>query len=125
MSSQGLILVVDDEAAIAESLAALLEDAGYRAEAVFNGRQALARMEAEVPRLAVVDLMMPVMGGRALLEAMARDARLARVPTLLISASPPGAWDGVPCAARLGKPFVLRAFLAQVEALAGSPGERR
>src|SRR5262245_60919098 len=72
------ILVVDDDPDIRDSLALLLDDAGYRVHTAGDGLQALALLE-QIPRpaLALVDLRMPVMDGVALIEAMRSDARWA------------------------------------------------
>ena len=64
------ILVVDDEWAIAEVLESLLSDEGYRVIIANNGRQALERLSEWPPDLIMLDFMMPVMDGRATLEAL-------------------------------------------------------
>ena len=76
------ILVVDDEWAIAEVLESLLSDEGYRVIIANNGRQALERLSEWPPDLIMLDFMMPVMDGRATLEALKGDPRR---PTFLSS----------------------------------------
>jgi CheY-like chemotaxis protein len=83
------ILVVDDEPLIAMALEATLEDAGYHVATAANGRQGLERL-AELPRpeLVLLDMMMPVMSGPAMLAAMAADPELDGIPVIVLSSLP-------------------------------------
>jgi DNA-binding NtrC family response regulator len=64
------VLLVEDEANMARTLAKNLERAGYRVECAPHGEAALARL-AEAPfDIVLTDLKMPVMDGMALLRAM-------------------------------------------------------
>src|SRR3712207_7159374 len=101
------VLVVDDEPLIAMALEAALEDAGYRVATAANGRQGLQRLsEAPRPDLVLLDMMMPVMNGPAMLAAMAADPDLAGIPVIVLSSLPEEAvrarMEGV--AATLRKP---------------------
>ena len=83
------VLVVDDEPLIAMALEAMLEDAGYRVATAANGRQGLERLaEAPRPDLVLLDMMMPVMNGPAMLAAMAADPDLAGIPVVVLSSLP-------------------------------------
>lgn len=64
------VLVVDDDAAGREMLAAILAHQGYRVIEAGNGRQALEQLatRAEAARLIVLDLDMPVMNGWEFLD---------------------------------------------------------
>lgn len=64
--SQGLILVVDDESVLRESTAELLQELGYRVETAANGLEALEYYRAHPGQVALVlmDMTMPVMGGK-------------------------------------------------------------
>ena len=57
------ILVVDDNADAASSLAELLQAVGYRVEVAHDGRGALAALEAFTPRFAILDIGLPGMSG--------------------------------------------------------------
>lgn len=57
------VLIVDDEAAIADTLAAILRNAGYHAIAVYDPLKALQRCQAACPDLVISDVMMPAMNG--------------------------------------------------------------
>jgi CheY-like chemotaxis protein len=82
------VLVVDDEWAIAEVLGEILSDEGYRVITASNGKQALSRINDEMPDLIILDFMMPVMDGAATLRALAEDPALAAIPVLLMSSLP-------------------------------------
>ncbi len=121
-----LILVVDDEYAIAESLRDLLEDEGYSVVTAGNGRAALERMAERRPDLVVLDLMMPVLDGRRTLETMAADARFAEVPVVIMSAAP--ALVGLDASVSnivgiLQKPFSIEALLGVVSEHVGATQE--
>jgi CheY-like chemotaxis protein len=80
------ILVVDDDRDVRETLAAVLEGEGYGVRCAENGAQALAMMHGPKPRAIVLDLMMPVMSGWELLEAVRMDGELAAIPIVVLSA---------------------------------------
>lgn len=82
------ILVVDDQPAIREMFAALLEDEGYTVACAGNGKDALAylRQTNELPGLILLDLAMPVMTGYEFLREQRRDAMLASIPVILMTA---------------------------------------
>ena len=85
MSAVLTILVVDDEFGVAEVLESILEDEGYRVVTAINGRQGLARFAEGIPNLVLLDYMMPIMGGAAMLAAMRADPMLAAVPVVMMS----------------------------------------
>jgi CheY-like chemotaxis protein len=82
-----LILVVEDDLAIRDSLRELLEDEGYRVVDAVHGGEAIERLEAELPSLILLDLWMPVMTGGQLLERLRSDPRWSRIPVVLLSAA--------------------------------------
>ena len=57
------ILVVDDEPRIADILALIFQRDGYTASAVYNGRDALARIAVDPPELVIADVVMPGLDG--------------------------------------------------------------
>jgi len=63
MKKRAKILVVDDEAAIRESLCAWLSDVGYEVLTAENGPQALEIIEREKLGIVITDLVMPGMDG--------------------------------------------------------------
>lgn len=60
---KAVVLVVDDEAVIADTLAMILEQSGIRALVAYDGKSALATANAVPPDLLLTDVAMPGMNG--------------------------------------------------------------
>jgi CheY-like chemotaxis protein len=117
----GPILIVDDEFGIVEALVDFLQDEGYRTAIALNGRQALEKMAEDRPVLVLLDYMLPVLNGRAVLEAMKADPGLQDVPVVLMSASPPKSWRHLPATEFLPKPFGLAQLIDIIQRYVGLP----
>jgi CheY-like chemotaxis protein len=115
------ILIVDDEFGIVEAIEGFLQDEGYRTATALNGRQALEKMSQERPCLVLLDYMLPVLNGAAVLEAMKNDPHLRKIPVVLMSASPERMWKHLPATEFLPKPFGLVQLLDVVHRYAGKP----
>lgn len=70
MDRKPAVLLVDDETAITDHLAPLLERAGFRVWVAGDGAEALTQLANEAPDLIVSDVIMPRMDGRELLRAL-------------------------------------------------------
>jgi len=110
------ILVVEDEPPMAEFLAGWLERLGYAVALASDGAEALARLQASQPRLILVDLMLPSMGGWELVRRIRADARLRPIPIVLCTArqeahAPTDLVQGI-----LHKPFSLDEFAQAIRA---------
>jgi len=57
------VIVVDDEHVIADTLATILNRAGFEASAVYTGRQAVDLARSLKPDLIISDVIMPDMNG--------------------------------------------------------------
>lgn len=77
------ILVLDDEREIAEVIALYLRNEGYEVELAFTGREALRKVEAESPVLALLDVMLPDMDGFAVLQKIRESYRF---PVIMLTA---------------------------------------
>jgi two-component system, OmpR family, response regulator MprA len=64
------IVVTDDDAFAREGLRGLLTAWGYEVETAADGRQALERVAAVHPAAVITDVVMPVMNGLELLDAL-------------------------------------------------------
>jgi CheY-like chemotaxis protein len=118
------VLVVDDEPLIAMALEAALEDAGYRVETAANGRQGLERLAEVQADIVLLDMMMPVMNGPAMLEAMAADPGLRSIPVIVLSSLPEttirGQVDGAIAIVR--KPYTADQILTAIVRVLGEAG---
>jgi len=86
------VLIVEDELSIAELLSMALTDAGYRAVAVANGRQALELLNrGPLPDLIITDFMMPVLDGVGLIQAMKQSEAQRAIPYIIMSSIPENA----------------------------------
>jgi two-component system response regulator FixJ len=118
MKIEGAVYVVDDDEAVRDSLALLLEAAGLRVEAFAGAAEALRRCRDERPACVVTDVRMPEMDG---LELQRQLSRLhAQLPVIVIT----GHGD-VPLAVQamkagavdfIEKPFSDQVILASIEA---------
>jgi CheY-like chemotaxis protein len=81
------IVIVDDDEETRDTLASVLESSGYRVSTATSGRQALDALAGMpvLPRLVLLDLIMPGMSGDELVHELKRQPRLAGVPVVLFS----------------------------------------
>jgi DNA-binding response OmpR family regulator len=112
------ILVVDDDATVAEVVSRYLERDGFVVETVGNGRLALERALADPPDLVVLDLMLPGMDG---LEVCRRLRAMAPVPIIVLTArgQPSDRVVGLELGADdyVAKPFSTKELVARVRAV--------
>lgn len=80
------ILIVDDEPFNVDYLEQELEDLDYATVSASNGQEALEKVHAEAPDLMLLDIMMPIMDGFAVLARMKMDPQLRDIPIIIISA---------------------------------------
>ncbi|MFP2911963.1 ATP-binding protein [Pyxidicoccus sp. 3LFB2] len=103
-----LVLIAEDEEALLEIFAEVVEGLGHRALRAHNGEEALTLARAEPPDLVVSDHMMPRRTGMELLRALRAEPALATVPFLLLSAARPAGREEADTF--LGKPVDLTTF---------------
>jgi CheY-like chemotaxis protein len=114
------ILVIDDDSDIREVVGEALAFEGHEVASARDGAEGLARCHVFHPDLILLDLMMPGMNGWDFRRAQRRDASLARIPVLVVTAL--GHDPDIEVAAVLAKPFRLDDLLAHVRRLtAGAP----
>jgi two-component system chemotaxis response regulator CheY len=107
------VLVVDDDPDILEALSEILEVEGYQVQRARNGREALQRLEQELPDLVLLDLMMPVMDGWEFARSLSAGAR---PPIIVLSADRNVSVKAKEIGALgwLAKPFELSELLSAV-----------
>lgn len=122
-----LVLIVDDEPDILMLIRASLEADGFRTSLAGDGETALARAREQEPDAIVLDLMMPLLDGWAVIETMRRSP--VRPPLIVVSAK--AQETDKARALRLGadayieKPFDFDELTRTIRAsLARSPDER-
>ena len=84
--TQGRILVVDDNAMVRESYTELLRQRGYAVEQANDGEHALDVIGSKVFDLAIVDVMMPNMGGLELRQQLLLNR--PHIATILVTGQP-------------------------------------
>ncbi|MCE5203884.1 MAG: response regulator transcription factor [Coriobacteriales bacterium] len=122
------VMVVDDDVDLVAGLVRLLEHEGYVAIPVTRGVDALRTALRERPDAIVVDVVMPGVDGREVLQRIRSNASLTTTPVMMLSAEPSvdervlglgmGAED------LLLKPFASKEFIARVKALLRQGGAR-
>lgn len=112
-SAAPLVMIVDDDPDIREAMADFLDLEGYRVVAATNGAEALTLLRGprELPCVILLDLMMPVMTGEDVLDALEQDRELSGVPVVVVTASPRPLNHRVPV---LLKPIQPELLLAEV-----------
>jgi AraC-like DNA-binding protein/DNA-binding response OmpR family regulator len=83
----GSILIVDDDAQACAAYQQLVSQGlpSYPVRVAHDGAAALEAMAAEVPRLVILDLVMPEISGAEVLDRMRADPRLRQVPVVILS----------------------------------------
>jgi CheY-like chemotaxis protein len=116
------VMVVEDDAAVRDSVSEALETEGYRVYAAADGAEALRVLgQVPTPSLILLDLMMPVMDGWELLRRLKQDQRLSAVPVAIVS----GTNDNRPREMKfIRKPINLVTLIETVEELRASPQRR-
>src|SRR5262245_19679786 len=90
MRRRPMVLVVDDDTDLREALGETLRDHGFQCALAADGREALQVLSsAPLPDVLLLDLMMPGVDGWQVLAHMRSQARLRRIPVIVISASGP------------------------------------
>ncbi|NQU61306.1 MAG: phosphate regulon transcriptional regulator PhoB [Rhodospirillales bacterium] len=116
-----LILIVEDEAPLAEMLRYNLEREGFRTVLAITGEEALNRVGVEVPDLAIVDWMLPERSGIDVCRELRARTGTKNLPIIMLTARgeegdrvlglEAGADDYVV------KPYSPREMIARVQAL--------
>ena len=116
------IFIVEDDKPLRETFADVLRQVGYRVAAAGNGREALERIRADRPSFIFVDLIMPIMNGFELIQALKADTELATIPVAAMTASGATVAPGV---LLMKKPFRTEAAVALIERYSAADVEKR
>ena len=113
-------MIVDDEGFNREVMAVICKNGGHTVDFAEHGAEALDKLGQARFDLVLLDFMMPVMDGPALLQAMQAHETHRIIPVVIMSSLPePAAAEPITgmYAAFLRKPFKLRAMLEVVESI--------
>lgn len=115
------ILVVDDESMVRDLISNFLGKLGYQVVLAENGEQALSKFQEleKIPALVITDIVMPVLDGQGLVDALRREH--PELCVLYVSGYanrklPQEELDKIQTGF-LAKPFSLRSFAAAVSKL--------
>ena len=86
MSQKTKVLIVDDEPLNVDYIEQRLEDLDYQIITAADGQDALNKIKSEHPDLVLLDLMMPILDGFAVLSEVKADPGLRDIPVIIISA---------------------------------------
>jgi DNA-binding response OmpR family regulator len=86
MSMHRDILLVEDEAAIADMLRRVLVRADYSVRVATNGTEALKALEECIPAVLILDLILPVVSGFSVLKHIGQQQ--ITMPIVVITANP-------------------------------------
>lgn len=113
------LLLAEDEKALSRALVAILERNNYSVDAVYDGRDALAYLEADNYDGAILDIMMPGVDGVTVLQTI--HAKGNCIPVLMLTAKSEieDKVRGLDAGANdyLTKPFHMQELLARIRAM--------
>src|SRR5215467_12470175 len=107
------VLIVDDDPAIRKMLVEVLSLEGYPTETATNGREALDMLAKSGPRLVLLDLLMPEVDGRGVINQLSEDPQERKRHTIILLS----AWANLEAArdleadGTLAKPFNVNQLL--------------
>jgi CheY-like chemotaxis protein len=106
------ILLIEDDADLADAIVEVLQNEGYRICYAGDGKEALALLsQNRPPDLILLDLMMPNMNGWEFRAAQLRDPAIAKIPVIVLSATGERARP-IDAAMVLRKPVTLEVLLS-------------
>jgi len=120
-----LVAVIDDEPHIVKLIEVNMRHAGYETESAADGVAGLALLSERPPDYLILDMLMPRMGGWAVLQHMRQDEQLMDIPVLVLTCVAQDhpyvqACEGL-YQAYMRKPFSPLSLIAEVRSRLGVP----
>ena len=81
------ILIIEDEKVLINLLQKKLTQEGYEISIALDGEEGLLEMKERKPDLILLDIIMPEMGGFEVMEEIAKDKELKKIPIIIVSNS--------------------------------------
>lgn len=111
------VLIIEDDKFLSKIYATKLKKEGIEAEFALNGEEGMKMMKENKPELILLDLIMPKMDGFAVLEEVKKDAKLKKIPILVLSNL--GQEEDIQKAKKLGvKDFIVKSDASIQEVVA-------
>lgn len=121
MPNRHRIMIVEDDSDTLAALFTVFTQAGYSVLTADNGQQAIDLLERGIhPRLIIIDLMMPKVGGHDLIDHLRSDPDLKLIPTVVITGMPKEQVRVIADAV-FHKPLDYRALVKAVDSYTGTP----
>jgi CheY-like chemotaxis protein len=87
MSGNQLVLIIEDNSDFQHLYGIVAEGAGFTVEQVYDGREALARLDRDpIPDIVFLDAFLPHVGGEDVLAAARKNPKWAKVPIYILTA---------------------------------------
>ncbi len=86
MADKQLILVVDDDPDLVESVSMKLESENFRVAKAYDGEEAWERIKAERPALVILDVMMPRKNGYKVCDEIKKSPEYQDIIVVLLTA---------------------------------------
>jgi len=120
MSAGQFILVVEDDAGVADVLQKHLEREGYYCQVVISGEKALASIREHAPSLILLDRVLPGMTGDEVVRRLKADPRTRAIPVIMLTGKAEESDELVGLALGaddyIAKPFSTKLLLARIAA---------
>ncbi len=117
------VLIAEDEPNIVESLSFLLKREGLDVTAVLDGEETLRALQADVPDVVILDVMLPSLDGFSILKQIRADPRLKALRVIVLTAKGQAqdrrTAEEIGADAFITKPFSNRDVVERVRRLAG------
>ena len=121
-----LVLVVDDDPMVADLHCDFLSSLDCDKVSTLSGKEALEVAAAGKPDLILLDMVMPVMSGLAVLRFLKQESATKKIPVIMITGEQKGsdveAAFGLGAADYIVKPVGREQFCSKVKAVLSPPG---
>ncbi|MCX5677662.1 MAG: response regulator [Candidatus Omnitrophica bacterium] len=84
--AQKTILVIDDEVGFVDAVKMRLEAYGYNVIGAYNGHDGVEKAKKDLPKVILLDLVMPKVNGFEALLRLKADSRTSTIPVIIITA---------------------------------------
>lgn len=115
------VLMVDDDPGLRRVVARIVQHSGRRVETADNGKEALEKIQALHPDLIILDVLMPLLSGFGVVQALRQQPEMRSIPLLVLTTKDLS--EAEKEALRLGPTKFLAKSLVTVESLTAAMDE--